>query len=94
MSNGGGFAASVIAGAATGAVVGSFIPVPGVGTAVGAVVGAGVGVFTSGAIDSLFEDGPDVMDAWDAGLESLGDTGGAIADGVGGLVDGVGGLFD
>lgn len=94
VSNGGGLAASVIAGAGTGAVVGSFIPVPGVGTAVGAVVGAGVGVFTSGAIDSLFEDGPDVKDAWDAGVESLTDTGGAIVDGVGGIVGGVGGLFD
>lgn len=94
VSNGGGFAASVIAGAGTGAFVGSFIPVPGVGTAVGAVVGAGVGVFTSGAIDSLFEDGPDVMEALDAGVESLTDTGGAIVDGVGGVVDGIGGLFD
>lgn len=94
VSNGGGFAASVLAGAGTGALVGSFIPAPGVGTAVGAVVGAGVGVFTSGAIDSLFEDGPDVKDAWDAGVESLSDTGGAIVDGVGGIVGGVGGLFD
>ncbi len=59
-AGGGGFLASVGAGAATGAVIGTFVPIPGVGTAVGAVVGAGVGVFTSGAIDSLFENGPDV----------------------------------
>ena len=39
----GGFAASV----AAGALIGSFIPVPGVGTAVGALGGAVVGTFTS-----------------------------------------------
>lgn len=93
-SGAGGVAASVLAGAGTGAAVGTLIPVPGVGTVAGAVVGAGVGIFTSGAIDSLFEDGPDVSDALDAGFESLTDTGGAIADGVGAVVDGIGGFFD
>lgn len=72
--------ASIAAGAASGAyiggVVGSFVPVPGVGTAAGVVVGAAVGTvvgaFTSGAVDSLFESGAD----------SLGDWGGAVVDGV------------
>lgn len=93
-SGAGGFAASVGAGALVGAGIGTLIPVPGVGTAVGAVAGAGVGIFTSGAIDSLFEEGPDVSDAVSAGLGALGDTGGAIGDGVGAVVGGVGGLFD
>ncbi len=66
-SGGGGFFASVAAGAGTGALIGTFVPIPGVGTAVGAVVGAGVGIFTSGAIDSLFENGPDVGAAFDSG---------------------------
>lgn len=65
-SGGAGFLASVGAGAATGAVIGSFVPIPGVGTAVGAVIGAGVGIFTSGAVDSLFENGPDVGEAFDS----------------------------
>lgn len=93
-SGGGGFLASVAAGAGTGAVVGSFVPIPGVGTAAGAIVGAGVGIFTSGAIDSLFENGPDVGAAFDSGLDALADTGEAIGDGVGAVVDGIGGLFD
>lgn len=93
-SGGGGFLASVAAGAGAGAVVGTFVPIPGVGTAAGAVVGAGVGIFTSGAIDSLFENGPDVGAAFDSGVDALADTGGAIADGAGAVVDGIGGLFD
>jgi hypothetical protein len=93
-SGAGGFAASVAAGAATGAVIGSFVPIPGVGTAAGAVIGAGVGIFTSGAIDSLFENGPDVGAAVDAGVDALADTGEAIGDGVGAVIDGIGGLFD
>ncbi len=94
VSGGGGFIASVGAGMVTGAAVGSLIPVPGVGTAAGAVVGAGAGVFTSGAIDSIFEDGPDVASALEAGWESLKDTGGAIGGGVGAVVGGIGGYFD
>lgn len=93
-SGGGGLLASVAAGAGAGAVVGSFVPIPGVGTAAGAIVGAGVGIFTSGAIDSLFENGPDVGEAVDAGWDAVTDTGGAIADGAGAVVDGIGGLFD
>ena len=73
-----GFGVSV----ATGAVTGSAIPVPVVGTAFGAVIGAGVGVFASGAVDSLWQNG-------------IGDVGGAIADGaeaVGDTGEAVGGL--
>lgn len=84
-SNVGGFAASLGAGAATGAIVGSFIPVPGVGTAVGfvagAAVGAVVGAFTSGAIDSMFEEGiDDVGAAFTAGAEEVADLGEAVGD--------------
>jgi hypothetical protein len=88
-------AAGAYVGMQAGAVVGSFIPIPGVGTAAGVVVGGligvGVGAFTSGAIDSLF----------DSGADTLGDWGGAVADGfeevgdtIGGVVDGVGDVFD
>ncbi len=87
--------AGILAGAGTGALIGSFIPVPGVGTAAGVVVGAGVGLaigaFTSGAVDSLF----------DSGADTLGDWGGAVGDGfeevgdtVGGVLDGAGEVFD
>lgn len=79
VSNGAGMlaaiGASAAAGAGIGAVAGSFIPVPGVGTAVGvvggAVVGTVVGTFTSGAVDSL----------WESGADSLGDVGNALSDG-------------
>ncbi len=93
-SGAGGFLASVGAGAATGAVVGSFVPIPGVGTAAGAIIGAGVGIFASGAIDSLFENGPDVGEAAEAGWDAVEDTGEAIADGVGAVGGAIGGLFD
>lgn len=79
VSNGAGLVAAIgasaAAGAGIGAVAGSFIPVPGVGTAIGvvggAVVGTVVGTFTSGAVDSL----------WKSGADSLGDVGDAISDG-------------
>jgi uncharacterized protein YukE len=86
----GGFLAAVGAGAA----IGTLIPIPGVGTAVGAIVGAGVGIFTSGAIDSLFENGPDVGAAFGAGVDAIGDTAGAIGDAAGAVGGFVGGLFD
>jgi RHS repeat-associated protein len=89
-AGGGGFAASVLAGA----MIGSFIPVPGVGTAVGALGGAVVGTFTSGAIDSLFEDGLDAGAALGRGFEAVGDTGKAIGGGVMKVAEGIGGLFD
>jgi hypothetical protein len=90
-----GIGASAASGAAVGAMFGSVVP--GVGTAVGAVVGtavgAGVAIFADGAIDSLFENGPDVGAAFDAGVDALEDTGEAIADGVGSAVETVGGWF-
>lgn len=70
VSGGVGFGASVAAGAA----IGTAIPVPVVGTAVGAVGGAVVGVFASGAVDSLWQNG-------------IGDVGGAIEDGAEAVVD-------
>lgn len=92
---GAGIGASALTGAAAGAAFGSVVP--GVGTAVGAVVGtavgAGVAIFADGAIDSLFENGPDVGAAFDAGVDALEDTGDAIADGVSSAVDAVGGWF-
>ncbi|MGV9799100.1 WXG100 family type VII secretion target [Mycobacterium sp. NPDC003449] len=69
VSGGAGFGASVLAGTLTGAAIGSAIPVPGVGTAAGAVVGAAVGIFTSGAVDSLYQNG-------------IGSVGQAISDGA------------
>lgn len=84
VSNGGSMLAGLAAGAATGAIVGSFI-VPPVGTVVGAalgtIVGAGVGMFTSGVIDHLFEEGADSLGAVaSAGWEEITDTGEAIGD--------------
>jgi hypothetical protein len=92
-----GIGASAAAGAGIGAVVGSFIPVPGVGTAVGVVggvvVGTVVGAFTSGAIDSLFDNGMDdlgdVGDALASGWQEVQDLGSTIGDAgsaVGGAV--------
>jgi len=88
-SGGGGFLASV----AAGAVIGTAIPIPGVGTAVGAVVGGVVGVFASGAIDSVFENGPDVGTAFHRGVESVADTGKAIGGGIKAVGHGISGLF-
>lgn len=91
-----GFGASVGTAALIGATAGSVVP--GVGTAVGAVVGtvvgAGIAIFADGAIDSLFENGPDVGKAWDEGVDALSDTGEAIADGVSSVGDTIGGWFD
>ncbi|MCV7431995.1 WXG100 family type VII secretion target [Mycolicibacterium bacteremicum] len=80
VSGGVGFGASVLAGAA----IGSLIPVPVVGTAVGAVGGAVVGVFTSGAVDSLYQNGiGSIGEAISDGASAVGNTGQAI----GGLVE-------
>lgn len=79
-----GFAASVGAGMATGAAIGTFIPFPVVGTVAGAIIGAGVGLFASGAVDALYENGIGAVgEAWDAGLDAVGETGAAI----GGLLE-------
>lgn len=75
VSGGVGFGASVAAAAAAGAAIGTVIPVPFVGTALGAVVGTGVGIFTSGAVDSLFLDGEQSFgSAVDAGQKAVSDT--------------------
>lgn len=91
-----GFGASVGTAALIGAAAGSVVP--GVGTAVGAVVGtvvgAGVAIFADGAIDSFFENGPDVGKALEEGWEALEDTGEAIAGGISGAVSAIGGWFD
>jgi len=74
VSGGVGFGASV----AAGAVIGSVIPVPVVGTAVGALGGAVVGIFASGAVDSLYKNGiGDVGDAVKDGVSAVGDVAGA-----------------
>lgn len=99
VSQGGSALAGIGAGAATGAAVGATVGsvFPGVGTVVGAgvgtIVGAGVAIFTDGAIDSLFENGPDVGEAFDAGVDALEDTGSAIVDGVSSVGGAIGGLF-
>lgn len=94
-------AASILAGTASGAylggVVGSFVPIPGVGTAAGVVVGAAVGTvvgaFTSGAIDSLFSSGADTLGDWGGavvdGVEEVGETFSAIGEGVGDVFDSI-----
>lgn len=82
---------TMLAATATGAALGSAVPV--VGTAVGAVVGLGVGIFASGAIDSLFENGPDVGQAIDEGWDSVTGTVGAVGDGLEAAGDCVGDLF-
>ncbi|MGN6129413.1 MAG: hypothetical protein ACTHOK_03640 [Nocardioidaceae bacterium] len=82
---------SMLAATATGAALGSAVPV--VGTAVGAVVGLGVGLFASGAIDSLFENGPDVGEAVSEGWGAVTDTVGAVGDGLSAAGDFIGGLF-
>ncbi|WP_441961248.1 hypothetical protein [Mycolicibacterium houstonense] len=79
VSGGVGFGASVLAGAA----IGTAIPVPFVGTALGAIGGAAVGLFASGAVDSLYQNAGDVGQAIKDGFSAVGDTGQAI----GGLVE-------
>lgn len=93
VSQGGSFLAGAAAGAGVGAAVGSVVPVAGtaVGAVVGGLVGAGVSIFADGAIDSLFENGPDVGAALEEGWDAIEDTGGAIADGVSGAIGAVGG---
>ncbi|MRJ77091.1 hypothetical protein GEV29_11110 [Aeromicrobium sp. SMF47] len=91
-----GAGATVGTSALVGATIGSVIPGAGtaVGAVVGTVVGAGIAIFSDGAIDSLFENGPDVGKAFDEGVDALKETGGAIKDGVSGVAGKIGGLFD
>ncbi|MCZ4558167.1 hypothetical protein O4215_21635 [Rhodococcus maanshanensis] len=75
VSGAAGFGAAV----AAGAVAGTLIPVPVLGTAAGAVGGAAVGLFTSGMVDSVYENGVDDLgDALGDGVGAVGDTGAAI----------------
>jgi uncharacterized protein YukE len=92
---GAGYLATIGTAAATGAAFGSVVPGAGtvVGGAVGTLVGVGVAIFADGAIDSLFDNGPDVGKAWDEGVDALQETGGAIAEGVSNVGDTVGGWF-
>ncbi|OBI74727.1 hypothetical protein A5664_27385 [Mycolicibacterium fortuitum] len=79
VSGAAGFGASVLAGAGAGALIGSAIPIPGVGTIGGALVGATVGIFTSGAVDSLYQNGIGSLgDAITDGATAVADTGKAI----------------
>ncbi|MDZ7912564.1 MAG: hypothetical protein U5O16_12140 [Rhodococcus sp. (in: high G+C Gram-positive bacteria)] len=72
-----GFGASV----AAGALIGTAIPIPGVGTVAGAIGGAFVGVFTSGMVDDLYQNGFDsIRDSLGAGWNSAGATTTAIED--------------
>lgn len=95
VSQGGGFLAGAGTGMAIGAAVGSVVPIAGtaVGAVVGTVIGAGVAIVADGAIDSLFENGPDVGKALDEGWKSIEDTGHAIGDAVSSAKDTVGGWF-
>jgi uncharacterized protein YukE len=75
VSGAAGFASSV----AAGALIGSLIPVPVVGTVLGAAGGAVVGLFVSGAVDSMYQNGVfSVRQAFSGGQEALEDTGHAI----------------
>lgn len=95
VSNVAGFGASVAAGAAIGAAIGTVVPGAGnvVGLVVGGVVGGAVGIFTSGAIDGLWENNGDVGAALENGVQDLADTGEAVVDlaeqGVGAVGDAV-----
>lgn len=77
ISGGASFAASV----ATGALVGSAIPIPLVGTVAGAAFGAGAAIFTSGVVDNLFE-GKGVRQSIDAGSGAIADAIGTASDGA------------
>lgn len=86
VSGGLGFGASVLAGAA----IGSLIPIPGVGTLVGAGGGAVVGIFTSGAVDTLYTEGlGSAGDAIGDGAAAVADTGAAIGELATGVWDAI-----
>lgn len=85
-SNGVGFFAAAASGAAAGAgigtLIGTVLPGPGnaIGLVAGAVIGGAVGIVTSGAVDSIFENGWDVGAALENGWNDLADTGMAVGD--------------
>ncbi len=77
VSGAAGFGASV----AAGAVIGTLVPVPVLGTVLGALGGAAVGLFTSGMVDSLYEHGlPDVDRAAADGWAAVTGTAGTIGE--------------
>lgn len=79
VTGGASFGASV----AAGALVGTAIPVPVVGTALGAATGAIVGIYASGAVDSLFDEtGDGISGAAGAGWNAVADTGAVAVDAV------------
>ncbi|MBI9113441.1 hypothetical protein [Sanguibacter suaedae] len=79
---------------AAGAAIGTAIPVPIIGTVAGMVIGAGVGIIASGAIDSMFENGPDLFKAASAGLEDLKDVGESLSSLADSAGDGLHDLYD
>ena len=92
-SGGGGFLASVAAGAATGALVGTFVPVPGVGTAVGRSSGPGSGSSPPAPSTPCSRTGRTSAPRWTAAAEAVVDTGKAVVHGVASVGKGIAGLF-
>lgn len=81
-----GFGASVGAGA----LIGSAIPVPVVGTVAGAIGGAVVGVFTSGMVDSLWQNGVGAVgDAIEEGASAVGEAAEAVGSAIGDAWDAI-----
>jgi hypothetical protein len=64
--------------AAIGTAIGTVIP--GADNAVGLVVGGAVGIFTSGAVDGLFENNRDVGAGLENGARDIIDSGKAVVD--------------
>lgn len=57
------------------------------------MVGGAIAIFSDGAIDSFFENGPDVGKAFSEGVDALETTGEAIGDAASSVADTVGGWF-
>ncbi|MFE9207259.1 hypothetical protein [Micromonospora sp. NPDC007230] len=72
--------ASFLASTATGALIGSMIPVPVLGTALGAAGGLVVGLLTSGTIDSLYANGGDLGKTISDGADAVVEFGGAVGE--------------
>lgn len=92
VSNGLGLGASIATGAAVGSAIGSILP--GAGTALGAVLGAGAGtvagIFTSGAVDNLYESSAKSFGgAFTAGLSELGSAASATKELAGASIGGL-----
>ncbi|UTT47491.1 hypothetical protein [Rhodococcus gordoniae] len=92
VSNGLGLGASIATGAAVGSAIGSILP--GAGTALGAVLGAGAGtvagIFTSGAVDNLYESSAKSFGgAFTAGLSELGSAASATKELAGASIRGL-----